>query len=189
MLKKLAIGTFKVFCIFFVLVIVAFDWYELPIGDGALRKIGALLDPDAYSKDLPSRVGITIDGVTATFYKGTPTYNQFITLLRRVRADQLPSEEFNVFPDTCGEMVVHSFGIPFHFRLYRSTTKHNYYWLEVPNSTGMEPLEIADDGKLLTLIHNPSHALDRTTGIQSTLPFHAQPPMRPPLHRSLFYGK
>jgi hypothetical protein len=159
-LKKIAITALKMFGVLFLLFIIAMNWYELPIGKGAVDKIYALVNPDAYSNELPSRVEITIDGATATFYIGTPTYNQFVNLLRRVLAEQSRSDETGLMPDLqCGEMVVHSFGIPFHFRVYRSSPNHNYYWIRVPCPSGMTFAEFYDDGKLLSLIHNPSHTL------------------------------
>jgi hypothetical protein len=166
-LKKIAGIALKLLGLLFVAFIVSCEWYYLPIGAGAVRQVDDLVDPYSYNpavpgshrQDLPARVTITIDGLTATFFKGTVKYNQLVALLHRFRNGEITedpniSESFTTY-SRCGQIVVNSFGIPFHFGVYRFCANPNYYWVLVPIPSGMGGLQFADDGKLIKLLKDP----------------------------------
>ena len=120
----------------------------------------ALIDPRAPSKTVPHKLSITMDGFTATFCKGSPAYAQLFALLRMKRSDEEVSalgERPSIFPCLpCGEVTIPYFGIPFHFKLSRSTTNPNYLWIRLPhrNRGGTAIIPIIDDGRLLRLVQN-----------------------------------
>jgi len=157
---KLIIKAFAALC---ALVVVCFfilaNYSELPVIRGAIENVHACLNPDFSSKKLPTRMAVEIDGVRAVFDKDTGEYIQLVALLQK-RRNLAFEKEWPADPSFdsrigCGEMTIYNCGIPFHFPLYRSTANRNYYWIRVPNTTGMGYPDFYDDGKLLALIHEP----------------------------------
>jgi hypothetical protein len=184
----------KISIVTFILVMVGFfiliDYSDLPVIHGAIQSVYACLDPGFDSNELPNRASITRDGRTATFHKGTPAYNQFVTLLQRRRTlameNDWPTPPSFGTRVRCGELTIWSYGIAFHFLLYNSTENQNYYWIRVPCSTGMRSLDFYDDGKLLKLIHDPDNLSGQTNPVPIANPVKTSPALR---HSPLFYGK
>jgi len=194
-LNRFALMRFiKASIVAFILLVVGFfiliDYSDLPIIHGAIQSVYACLDPGFYSKDLPNQVGMKMDGKTVAFHKGTPAYNQFVTLLQRRRT--LAMEKDWLMPPSfgtrlqCGELIIWSFGIAFHFPLYRSTENQNYYWIRVPCPSGMNFPDFYDNGKLLNLIHDPDSFFEQTNSVPIANPVKTSPTLT---HHPLFYGK
>ena len=100
----------------------------------------ALIYRDCPYKELPNEVEITIDGTRAHFQKGSKSFDQLVTLLQdghsqAAFASAGARPEFPGFHCVCGEMVIRSFGIPFHFRLIRSDVNKNYFWIGLTKLT------------------------------------------------------
>jgi hypothetical protein len=135
-----------------VLLFVVFDVLDIH----ATRQADALLGfNDTPISYLPEQVSITLDGSTATFYRGKPDYDEFIRLVGHPRITEAlgPYPAFRTRAP-CGRITIPYFMIHWHFQLYRSTANHNYLWVQLRKLTspGRTYPVIIDDGQLSRLI-------------------------------------
>lgn len=126
---------------------------------GATQKADALLsegaEQPAPAEALPQRVRLTLDGVMATFTKGSPAYDQLVHLLGRVTIESSmgPYPAFST-RRPCGDLTIVYFAIPFRCQLYRSSVNPNFMWIRLRKLTspGTTYPTIVDDGRLLRLV-------------------------------------
>ena len=128
--------------VLFVLVVSGFAFetvgYFLQVG--ASGKVRTLLFAKLPIEELPEQVVMNIDGHQATYVKGSASYNQLLDLFRLKY-----SEEVVLNAGACppirtgvlsGDIMIHYFDLPYHFKVIRSLKNPNYFWMELPDGNG-----------------------------------------------------
>ncbi|SRR6266446_1395945 len=152
--KKITRGVVLVIGIVFALAI-APEVVISTFSTSAAQKVRALLAPEAQVAALPQQVTITVDGVTATYTKGTDAYEHLLALLRLRHSDDVV-EQAGPYPasgsiSSCGELAIRHLGLPFRCKLARSTINPNYLQIAIPYGNGRPGYAlpwIIDDNRL-----------------------------------------
>ncbi len=129
---------------------------DLTLLGGLHSRFSALFDPQASASELPPQFSITLDGVHASFKRGSADYDQFLDLFHWCRSAEAsiaagPRPPFRsaVY---CGELTIPYGGWPFSFKVLQSNVNDRYFWIAEPHALGTHFPGFHDDGRLMQFL-------------------------------------
>ena len=105
-----------------------------------VERAAALLFSDNHFNELPDKVELKIDGISAVFRRGSKPFDELVVLLHNGRSSKLLESTGRPigFPDlgtAYGELVIQSYGMTSRFKIFRGKDNKNIYWIALPKLT------------------------------------------------------